>query len=226
MVVCRLAQPVAVRRSDREEMERSGNGRLNLRHLSQVSQKSQHTHFEEIILDQNRSRGTRTTTTGVSLVVCTIMHTESEIYNHAYWSCEILMVVCQKIWHGDAVLYYIACCPVCCVVLCCVSNPLSVVLCLKVFLTWRPPSFLCCRHYIVCCPVCCVVLNALYCVLPCLLCCIVCIILCVLTCFTTLLFVVSAPVVSATICQNVTILPGKQRSQRTIVCWHNTPSHT
>ena len=207
MVVCRLAQPVAVRRSDREEMERSGNGRLNFRHLSQVSQKSQHTHFEEIILDQNRSRGTRTTTTGVSLVVCTIMHTESEIYNHAYWSCEILMVVCQKIWHGDAVLYYIACCPVCCVVLC-IKPPVCCVVFQSIFDMTTPQL---------------VVLYLLYCVLHCLLCCIVCITLCVKTCFTTLSFVVSAPVVSATICQNVTILPGKQWSQHIIVCTHNPP---
>ena len=160
-----------------------------------------------IILDQNRSRGTRTTTTGVSLVVCTIMHTESEIYNHAYWSCEILMVVCQKIWHGDAVLYYIACCPVCCVVLC-IKPPVCCVVFQSIFDMTTPQL---------------VVLYLLYCVLHCLLCCIVCITLCVKTCFTTLSFVVSAPVVSATICQNVAILPGKQWSQHIIVCTHNPP---
>ena len=136
-----------------------------------------------------------------------IMHTESEIYDHAYWSCEILMVVCQKIWHGDAVLYYIACCPVCCVVLC-IKPPVCCVVFQSIFDMTTPQL---------------VVLYLLYCVLHCLLCCIVCITLCVKTCFTTLSFVVSAPVVSATICQNVTILPGKQWSQHIIVCTHNPP---
>ena len=40
---------------ENEEMEREwGNRRLNLRHLSQVSQKSLHTPFEKIVMDRTQ----------------------------------------------------------------------------------------------------------------------------------------------------------------------------
>ena len=81
---CRLAQPVEIWRSDWDRKWRENEEMLKeifplflsissfsfvitLRWKTQVLQKSQHTYFEEIILNQNRSRETLTTAVSLAL---------------------------------------------------------------------------------------------------------------------------------------------------------------